>query len=165
MTTQTTQTAPQAVSVKKAAEGHDILLLGASAGGVHALTEIVSGPRRRHGRPGRDQAARRPGFTCPDCGGALWESGALPGGHFRCRTGHAYSPESLLAKQAESLDAKLWAALRALEEGAALARRMEALLHAGGRLSDEKGFAERALRAERYATGRRPAALVCGHQR
>ena len=43
------------------------------------------------------------GFTCPSCGGALWE---LHEGHhlrFQCRTGHAWSPESLLAARSESV--------------------------------------------------------------
>lgn len=65
------------------------------------------------------------GFTCPECGGALFEREQAEIAHFRCRTGHAYSPESLLAKQTESLEATLWAAVRALEENASLARRME----------------------------------------
>lgn len=65
------------------------------------------------------------GLTCPECGGTLFEREKAEVVHFRCRTGHAYSPESLLAKQSESLEATLWAAVRALEENAALARRME----------------------------------------
>jgi two-component system, chemotaxis family, protein-glutamate methylesterase/glutaminase len=63
-------------------------------------------------------------FSCPDCGGVLWEieEGNLI--RFRCRTGHAFSPESLLAQQSQSLEEALWTALRALEEIAALRQRM-----------------------------------------
>jgi len=43
---------------------------------------------------------------------------------FRCRVGHAYSPESLLAAQSNGIEAALWTALRALEEKVALCRRM-----------------------------------------
>jgi len=64
------------------------------------------------------------GFGCPECGGALWEvqgDGLL---RFRCRVGHALGAESLLAEQAEAVEAALWQALRALEESTALTRRM-----------------------------------------
>ena len=63
-------------------------------------------------------------FTCPECGGALWElkDGKLM--RFRCHNGHGYTAESLGAEQFNGLEAALWTALRALEENAALRRRM-----------------------------------------
>jgi two-component system chemotaxis response regulator CheB len=63
-------------------------------------------------------------FGCPDCGGTLWElrEGNLV--RFRCRVGHAWTSEALLATQAETLDAALWTALRALEESAALSQQL-----------------------------------------
>lgn len=70
----------------------------------------------------------RPGtpsqFACPDCGGVLWEmedEGML---RFRCRVGHAYTAQSLDAQQSEAVEGALWAAIRALEESASLARQM-----------------------------------------
>ena len=63
-------------------------------------------------------------FTCPDCNGTLWEvrEGELL--RYQCRVGHAYSADSMVAAQDESVERALWAALRSLEENADLARRM-----------------------------------------
>ena len=71
-----------------------------------------------------ENAADHPGvlapFGCPDCGGTLWElrEGELV--RFRCRVGHAWTSDALLARQTETLDGALWTALRALEESASL---------------------------------------------
>ena len=71
----------------------------------------------------------RPGnpsqFACPECGGVLWEMDGEEMLRFRCRVGHAYTAGSLGVEQTESVEGALWAAMRALEEGASLARRME----------------------------------------
>jgi two-component system chemotaxis response regulator CheB len=58
-------------------------------------------------------------LTCPACGGALWEheEGARP--YYKCRTGHSYSPESLLDAQSGTIDSALWSAYRALLEPSA----------------------------------------------
>jgi two-component system chemotaxis response regulator CheB len=63
-------------------------------------------------------------FSCPDCGGVLGEfyDGDLL--RFRCQVGHAYSRDSLLATQTQALDSSLWAAYRALNERATLARHL-----------------------------------------
>jgi two-component system, chemotaxis family, protein-glutamate methylesterase/glutaminase len=61
-------------------------------------------------------------FSCPDCGGVLWElqEGELV--QYRCRTGHRFSPESLLSGQTHGVEEAMWIALRALAESAAQAR-------------------------------------------
>jgi two-component system chemotaxis response regulator CheB len=63
-------------------------------------------------------------FSCPECGGVLWEikNGELQ--RFRCRVGHAYTMTALAEDQNDGTEAALWAAMRALEEKAALAQRM-----------------------------------------
>jgi two-component system, chemotaxis family, protein-glutamate methylesterase/glutaminase len=99
----------------------------------------------------KDEEAKPSALTCPECGGALWESSASGSLHFRCRTGHAYSPESLVAKQAASLEAALWAAIRALEERAALSRRMEKRMSDTGNTLSMGRFGNRAEDAERHA--------------
>ncbi|HEV7507966.1 MAG TPA: chemotaxis protein CheB [Thermoanaerobaculia bacterium] len=92
------------------------------------------------------------GFTCPECGGSLFESPGSQGpDHFRCRTGHAYSPQSLMAKQTETLEETLWASMRALEESAALARRLEHRARRFGNDFSGSRYEERAQRAESHA--------------
>src|SRR5262249_2114456 len=63
-------------------------------------------------------------FTCPDCGGTLWEleEGKLL--RFRCHTGHSYSMESLVAEQDGKLENALWTAARVLQEKAVLRRHL-----------------------------------------
>ena len=61
-------------------------------------------------------------YGCPDCGGVLWELKDEEFTRFRCRVGHAWTSDALLAQQADTLDQALWVALRALEESAALFR-------------------------------------------
>lgn len=82
-----------------------------------------------------DQGVAVP-FSCPDCGGVLAEfyDGDLL--RFRCQVGHSYSRESLLASQTEQLSYQLWAAYRALNERATLARRLARDAH---RLNDQFG--------------------------
>ena len=76
-------------------------------------------------RPGKPST-----FACPDCGGILWEveEGNLL--RFRCRTGHAYSAETLLATQSDAIEDALWIALRASEEKASLSHRLASRMEA-----------------------------------
>jgi two-component system chemotaxis response regulator CheB len=63
--------------------------------------------------------------------------------------GHAWTSEALLASQAETLDAALWTALRALEESASLSQQLSERARARGntrvaeRLSDNATLAMR----------------------
>lgn len=64
-------------------------------------------------------------FTCPECGGALWEvssEGTLL--RYRCHVGHGFTGEALDAGQTEEVESALWTALRTLEESAAIRRRL-----------------------------------------
>jgi two-component system chemotaxis response regulator CheB len=63
-------------------------------------------------------------FTCPACGGGLWESHDGKVVRFACHVGHGYTAETLMQHQDDGIEEALWTALRALEEKAALRRRM-----------------------------------------
>jgi two-component system chemotaxis response regulator CheB len=91
------------------------------------------------------------GFTCPDCGGGLWEWEQEGFHRYRCRTGHAYSPESLAALQQERVDVALQAAQRSLKEGADFARRMALRMQAKNLPMIEQRYLDRAAEAERNA--------------
>lgn len=63
-------------------------------------------------------------YSCPDCGGVLWEIEDNDILRFRCRVGHAFSVESMFAGQSESVESALWIALKNLQENADLTRRL-----------------------------------------
>ena len=90
-------------------------------------------------------------FSCPECGGVLWEvhDGNLL--RFRCRVGHAYSVDSVLAGQTETVEEALWTALKTLQESASLSRRLAHDASNGGRDWLAKRFDERVQEAEKHA--------------
>lgn len=96
----------------------------------HAMTDPDAGPPS--------------GFTCPECGGALWERGPASLDRFACRVGHSYSPESLLGFQERHVENVLWSAARALEERADLSRRMAARVRTAGNARSADRYEQRA---------------------
>lgn len=89
---------------------------------------------------GNDHPGRPSPWPCPDCAGVLWEIEDGPILRFRCRVGHAWAAETLLEQQGEGVEGALWMALRALEDRAALSRR----------LAERAEVAGRAISASRY---------------
>jgi two-component system, chemotaxis family, protein-glutamate methylesterase/glutaminase len=90
-------------------------------------------------------------FSCPSCGGVLNEihDGNLL--RFRCQVGHAYGPEALGSAQEQEFEGALWAALRALEEQAALCRRLAVRARELSQGRSAERFDERALSSEQQA--------------
>jgi two-component system, chemotaxis family, protein-glutamate methylesterase/glutaminase len=72
-----------------------------------------------------DRYGQPSAFSCPECGGVLWEieDGELV--RYRCRVGHAFSSETMQAEQTDALENALWTALKVLEENATLLRRIK----------------------------------------
>ena len=121
------------------------------------LVDLVSSPppppRREQPAEQIDVDAERrmpPIYTCPECHGPVrevYDAGIL---RFECLVGHTYSSQSMLVDQRESSERALWAALRSLEEGALLARR---LMQRAVELNQPYGverFKQRAEDAERH---------------
>jgi two-component system chemotaxis response regulator CheB len=99
-----------------------------------------------------EQRLGRPSpFSCPDCGGVLWqiEDGALP--RYRCHTGHGYTTAALAAGQSAKLEGALASALRGHRERAELFRRMAENAHAADGDTTERRLRERAEECERQA--------------
>jgi len=79
-------------------------------------------------------------FTCPDCGGTLWQVNAGNQLHYQCHVGHAWGAEALLGHKSEELEAALWSSVRLFEERASLSRQVTARLRGSG---DDAGRIER----------------------
>jgi two-component system chemotaxis response regulator CheB len=91
------------------------------------------------------------GLSCPECNGVLFE---IPDGElmrFRCRVGHAFSPQSVLAEQSEALETALWVALKTLEESASLSRRLAAQARGRNHSTIAARFEERIAESEQRA--------------
>jgi two-component system chemotaxis response regulator CheB len=91
-------------------------------------------------------------FSCPECRGVLVEVNEEGMPRFRCRVGHAYSTESLIAGQTEAVEEAMWIALRALEEKAAFLRRIAERLGSREHFGSSKRFERQAIDAEHRAT-------------
>jgi two-component system chemotaxis response regulator CheB len=89
-------------------------------------------------------------FTCPECGGAMWQIDQQELVRFSCHVGHAYYAEKLLEEQSEALEAALWTAVRTFKEKTVLARQLAARERERGNLAAAERFEDEARVAERY---------------
>jgi two-component system, chemotaxis family, protein-glutamate methylesterase/glutaminase len=82
-------------------------------------------------------------YSCPSCGGVLWEMDDSDAQRYRCHTGHSFTSPGLLLSQSERIEETLWIALRMFEERRNLLKNMAKREKPGKRL-----YAERARDAE-----------------
>lgn len=115
------------------------------------LAELQSALGRSPVLPDGSPAGEPSRYGCPDCHGVLNtvpDPGVL---RFRCRTGHAWSAESLVAQQDTDVEEALWTALRVLEERAEMSRRLAVMATTNGREWSQDHFLSRASDADRSA--------------
>jgi two-component system chemotaxis response regulator CheB len=89
-------------------------------------------------------------FTCPECGGSLWQVDQKELIRFRCHVGHVYYGEQLWQGQAEALEAALWTAIRVFKDRAILSRQLAARERERGNPTAAERFDDQAVQGERY---------------
>lgn len=142
------------LSAIAAAAPEHVLPLAAIAACVAGLVGRVpaSVPASAPGRPPAESGPDGPlVFGCPECGGPLLEGRGGQEVGLRCKVGHAYAPQALLAAQGEQVEGALWTAVRALEERAELAGRLRDRALAGGSRLMAPRYAENAAEARGQA--------------
>lgn len=97
-------------------------------------------------KPGKPAAV-----SCPECSGTLWEFRDGPNERFECRVGHAYSLATLVDEHSDTVERAMWIALRSLDEGAALAKRMAERAQQRNHKTVAQRFSEQAEDKERDA--------------
>ncbi len=112
------------------------------------LTQRIAEDFSEQARNGRSDETTI--FTCPDCGGVLWQGGEGSVLSFRCHVGHAYAAEVLLSQKAEEVEAALWSSLRLLKEKATLTRQMATRGRTGGNGHGAERIEEQAQVDERH---------------
>ncbi len=68
-------------------------------------------------------------YTCPECGGALWEVDDENGITFACHIGHEYGANMLVVAKTHTLNQALSEAVRTLKEKATLLRQLAVKLN------------------------------------
>lgn len=121
---------------------------GPDVDGINRMKGIVDQDMERQAH---DQLeGSRTVFSCPECGGALWQVVESRPLQFRCHVGHVYNGEVLLSEQSEALEAALWTAVRTFREKSVLGRQLAARERSQGLAGSAERFEEQANLAARY---------------
>ena len=102
------------------------------------------------------------GLSCPRCGGVLGERGG-PDIRLECRIGHVVVLEALVKAKASAVEDALWASVRALEEKAALTRRLSQRAERHGDPTSADEFRREAGASQRRADIVRDILLAADH--
>jgi two-component system chemotaxis response regulator CheB len=91
-------------------------------------------------------------YSCPECGGVLWEIQDDQLVRFRCRVGHAFSLDSMMAEQAEALEEAIWTALKIVQERGSISHRMAQQARTNGHIALAQRYDDRKRDADQRAT-------------
>ena len=83
-------------------------------------------------------------LACPDCHGALTEYKEGELRRFRCHTGHAHTPETLLTGIDENIEKSMWEVMRGLEESQLLLNHMAQVHSHNGNSDAAREYQDRA---------------------
>jgi two-component system chemotaxis response regulator CheB len=94
------------------------------------------------------------GLSCPECFGVLnvMAEGSRDTLRFRCRIGHAYSAEEVLAGKERNLEDHLWAAITRIDELATFLGELVVAGRAGDRAAEYEERARECLRQKDVLT-------------
>lgn len=115
-------------------------------------TEVKMAEADMHIQREDKQVGTPSAYSCPECGGVLWEIQDDELTRFRCRVGHAFTVDSMMAQQAEALEEALWVALKIVQERAAISHHMEEQARENGHPTLARRYQERWKDAEQRAS-------------
>jgi two-component system chemotaxis response regulator CheB len=121
---------------------------GADVDPVEQMPDVVD--RHMHEQARGERLGNVSVYTCPECGGALWQVDDAQPLRFRCHVGHMYNGEVLLGEQTEALEAALWTAVRTFREKSVLARQLATCERRADQTDSADRFDEQAEQAERH---------------
>jgi two-component system, chemotaxis family, protein-glutamate methylesterase/glutaminase len=90
-------------------------------------------------------------FTCPECRGTLREVEEEGMQRYRCRVGHAFSAEAMMAGNDDAVEEALWVALQTLQERAQMLETMARDNRGRGWDHSAASMEERAREAQAHA--------------
>jgi two-component system chemotaxis response regulator CheB len=96
-------------------------------------------------------AAEDTRYTCPECGGHMSSERHGDVVRYRCEVGHAYSPASFDAEQANAVEGALWTAVRLLGDRSSLLSEMAVRADSAGNPRSAGVFRSRAGEADAAA--------------
>lgn len=100
------------------------------------------------------------GFICPECGGPLYRSEEGLARTYDCLVGHRWSPQSLSAEHAASVERALWLAIRSLDERGRFTAGLAEAARGRGHSASATQFAESAAEARHAADAIREVAAA-----